>query len=149
MLRLMPHLLVVLLAAGIGLGVSHLGPDKFRDDPAGLDESVLDPTLQGRLSQNDAVVKYKDYLVREMLGGRMTLAEVADEFLRVNAEQPKVLAGVLEKYPGANDREKSAHNVIAFACGRCLTPAEESEVLAKLSTEFAATFGYRPAYVTT
>lgn len=149
MLRLSPQLLVLPVAAAIGLGIACFHPDRFRDDPAALDESALDPALRNRLSQNDAVVNYKDYLVRELLDGRMTLAEVADEFLRVGAEQPRVLEAILEKYPGANDREKSAHNVLAFACARCLTEAEAEDVMARLSSQFAVLFGHRPTDVTT
>src|SRR4051794_35541323 len=99
MFRLTPHLLVVPLAAGIGLGVACLDPEKFggrTTDP----ESGINPALKERLARNDAAVKYKDYLVRELVAGRMTLAAVADEFLRVNAEDPAVLETVLRSYPG-------------------------------------------------
>jgi hypothetical protein len=148
--RLSPHLLVIPVAAAIGLGVACLHPDQFRDDPAApLDESKLDPTLRGRLAQNDAAVNYKDYLVRELIDGRMTLAEVADEFLRVNAEEPAILESILKKYPGADDREKSAHNVLAFASARCLNEAEAEEMMARLSTQFAALFGHHPVDVAT
>lgn len=149
MSRFAPYLLVVPLAAAIGYGIANFDPDVLHTQPAKLDEPVRDPELRERLTRNDAVVKYKDYLVREMLDGRMTLTEVADEFLRVNAEQPRILEAVLEKYPGANEREKSAHNVLAFACARCVTEAEEAVLRTRLSTEFASTFGHRPIDTTT
>src|SRR6478672_7142268 len=104
--RLPLHLLVVPLAAGIGLGIARFNPEKV-DPPTTDTESGVRPELKARLAQNHAIVKYKDYLVREMVAGRMTLAEVADEFLRVNAEEPKILETVLRTCPGASDREKS------------------------------------------
>jgi hypothetical protein len=146
--RLTPHLLVIPLAVGIGLGIASLDPEKVNGRTTESELST-NPALHERLAQNDAIVKYKDYLVRELLNGRMTLAEVADEFLRVNADQPQVLESILRKYPGSSEREKSAHNVLAFACARCLTPAEAEEVLARLATEFAVAFGHQPADVTT
>ena len=94
--RLTARMLAIPLAAGIGFAIAHADPAAAPGGPPADLEAGLDPALKDRLAQNAAVVAYKDYLVRELVAGRMTLAQVADEFLRVNGEEPAVLASVLE-----------------------------------------------------
>ena len=148
MSRFGAYVFVVPLAAGIGYWIATFDPQRFDNQPIDT-VSGTSPALRERLERNHASAAYKEYLVRELVVGRMTLADVADEFLRVNAEEPPVLASILRDFPGANDREKSAHNVIAFACSRCLTAAQQEEVMTRLATEFAGLFGHQPADVTT
>jgi hypothetical protein len=146
MRRILNFLLVCSVAVGVVLGILTLDPPA--PDTSNDSAAAGDPTLGARLSRNSELVEYKQYVARELVAGRMSLAEAADEFLRVNAEDPKVLASILEKYPGADEREKSAHNVIAFARARCLTEAEANEVYDKLAAEFALLFGHGPADIT-
>lgn len=139
------RILSVPAVAALAVGIATLDPGGDRRSDADV---AFDRALDDRLARTAEGVAYKQFLVGEMLAGRMTLGQVADEFLRVNAEDPAILQSILEKYPGADDREKSAHNVIAFARARCLSEAEADEVVARLSGEFARLFGHEPGDVT-
>jgi hypothetical protein len=101
--------------------------------------------LNVRTYELGARIAYKDLLVQELVAGRATLAQVSDEFLRLNEEEPAELHVLRHRYPGSGDEEKSANNVLHFVHLVGLPAAEEGRVRARLDREFADRFGHPPA----
>lgn len=101
--------------------------------------------LNARTYELAARIAYKDSLVRELIAGRATLAQVSDEFLRLNEEEPVALKVVRDRYPGSGDEEKSANNVIGYVRQLRLPADEEARLFDRLGREFAGRFGHPPA----
>src|SRR5207302_800885 len=89
-------------------------------------------------------IAYKDSLIRELVAGRATLAQVSDEFLRLNQEEPAAMFVLRSRYPGSGDEERSANNVIGFVHHLRLPADEEARALDRLGREFADRFGRAP-----
>lgn len=83
----------------------------------------------------------KDELITALIAGRLTLAQVAAEFLRLNAEDEGVVFAVRQLYPGATDEEKSARNVLRFVSLHPIPTSDRDRALVRLEREFAETFG--------
>ena len=101
--------------------------------------------LNARTYELAARIAYKNSLVHELAAGRATLAQVSDEFLRLNEEEPVELMVVRNRYPGSGDEERSANNVIGFVLQLRLPVDEEARVLDRLGREFVGRFGHPPA----
>lgn len=110
------------------------------DDP---ELSAVNQTLDQRLEAVAARTAYKEDLVDQLLAGRATLAAVADNFLRVNAESPECLAVMRMHFPGTDDRETSARNVIEYAHQR-VAPADWPAIARRLTGEYQAVFHHAP-----
>lgn len=100
--------------------------------------------LNARTYELAARIAYKNSLVAELVAGRATLAQVSDEFLRLNEEEPAELLVVRERYPGSGDEEKSANNVLGYVRMLRLPADEEARLFDRLDREFADRFGHRP-----
>lgn len=84
-------------------------------------------------------IMYKEELIGQLIDGRLSLPEVAVEFVQLN-EDTAVLEVIREQYPGASDEEKSAYNVLDFVRTR-LNKKQDAEVLARLNREFEQKYG--------
>lgn len=96
--------------------------------------------LAARLDAVMARMHHKERLVDELIAGRADLMTVADEFLRMNREEPECLAVLRRHFPGGSDREVAARNVIEYAAPR-VKPADRVAVRQRLDREFVVTFG--------
>lgn len=101
--------------------------------------------MQAQLEVSKARIAYKDELVSRLIAGQATLAEVSAEFLRMNQETP-TLGIIRDRYPGSNDEEKSARNVIEFVRARKLPAERNAEVLGRLRREFERAYGHPGAF---
>jgi hypothetical protein len=96
--------------------------------------------LEARLQAVKLRTEYKSVLIDRLVAGEATLAEVTDEFLRLNRDTPAL--GVIRLYlPGSSDEEKTAHNVVEYVKCRKLPADRRAEVMARLGREFADRFG--------
>ena len=111
---------------------------------AAVAPTPTDTALDARGYHIAARIACKNALVDELIAGRATLAQVSDEFLRMNEEEPAILLILRHRYPGSGDEERSAHNVIGYVRVRYLPAAAEARVLDRLGREFADRFGHPP-----
>lgn len=101
--------------------------------------------LDARTYELSSRIAYKDSLIRELVAGRATLAQVSDEFLRLNEGEPAAMFVLRTRYPGSGDEERSACNVISFVLLLRLPADRQARVLDRLGREFADRFGHPPA----
>ena len=97
--------------------------------------------MQAQLESAVARIAYKDELINRLIADQATLAEVAGEFLRMNQTTP-ALGIIRDLYPGSDDEEKSARNVIEFVRQRKLPAERNAEVLGRLRREFERAYGH-------
>ncbi|MFO0852149.1 MAG: hypothetical protein U0871_26830 [Gemmataceae bacterium] len=118
--------------------------DGCEPDPAAVAPDPETREAHRRLAAKlDAVVArmhHKEWLVDELIAGRADLMTVADEFLRMNREEPQCLAVLRRHFPGGSDREVAARNVIEYVAPR-VKPADRVAVRQRLDREFVVTFG--------
>jgi hypothetical protein len=101
---------------------------------------VVRSELEAQLQSVKDRTAYKSDLIDRLIAGNATLAEVTDEFRRLNRGTPAV--GVIRVYyRGSSDEEKNARNVITFVDLRPLPADRKAEVLARLAREFEGRFG--------
>jgi hypothetical protein len=107
----------------------------------------VDPEIVATSQQLDARqaatldrLMYKEELIDRLIAGDLTLAEVADEFLRMNRDTP-VKTAVRRSYHGSGDGEKSARNVLDFVRLRKLSARQAARVSERLHREFERTYG--------
>jgi len=93
----------------------------------------------------EARVEYKEALITELAAGRATLPAVAAAFLQVNQDDAVCLGVVQTHYSGRSDEEKSARNVLDYACSRIMPAGPKAAFLARLAAEFAAAYPAAPA----
>jgi hypothetical protein len=114
-------------------------PAKAPDPPADAWARDLDAELR-EVKRRAA---YKGELTGRLAAGRATLAEVTDEFVRLNRWTPA--EGVIRsQFPGSSDEEGTDQNVLGYVRGLPLPPDREAEVLGRLGWGFAARFGRPP-----
>ena len=77
----------------------------------------------------------KESKIGELIAGRLTLAEVTDEFLTMNQMKPGFMSCIRAQYAGRTDREKMAHNVIDYARGRLEHDGNDASILSHLDAE--------------
>ena len=81
-------------------------------------------------------IRIKDALVRDLIDGHLTLAEVVDQFAALTGPDQRGMWLIRAIYPGADDREKLTANVLQYvriALNR--DPSRREEVLARLRAE--------------
>jgi hypothetical protein len=106
----------------------------------------VDPALDARGQELAARIAYKEALIDTLIDGRATLAQVSDEFLRINEDNRAIMFTIRHRYPDASgDEERSANNVISFVRVRTLPAEEKARVLGRLGREFEDRFGNPPA----
>ncbi len=154
MTRTLLRLLVLPAAAAVALAVTTVNPTALAG-AEGLSEADLfaaaeDPELTAvnhdldrRLEAVAARTAYKEDLTDQLLAGRVTLAAAADGFLRVNQDVPECLSAMRLHFPGVDDREMSARNVIEYARQRVATAAWPA-VSRRLTGEYQAAFHHDP-----
>jgi hypothetical protein len=100
-------------------------------------EANLGLDLNLEIEESKSRLELKEQLIANLRAGRITLKEVTAAFLTLNESQPVSMFLIRSIYQGATDEEKTARNAIAFAIQRKSdSPARETEVLARLLTEF-------------
>jgi hypothetical protein len=148
MFRLPVSLLTAFTALAAVAAILTADPDQAAPAAARNVVSSDDPNvdkLNLRTYHFAARIAYKDSLIRELVAGRATLAQVSDEFLRLNEEEPASLEVLRRCYPGPGDEERSAHNVLGYVLRFQLPADEAARVLDRLGREFAERFGHPPA----
>lgn len=82
-------------------------------------------------------IEAKEQLIRDLIAGRATLAQVTAAFLAINEGSPVCMKVIRQTFAGATDYEKHARNVVSFALARfkCETPGQHAEVRARLEDE--------------
>lgn len=117
-------------------------------DPAAYSDPELDAVRSELQARQDAVcarIAYKDELIDRLIAGEATLAEVAGEFLFLN-QDTQTLDKVRSMYPGSDDEEKSARNVLDYVRCRNLPTKTNARLIERLQREFERAYGRpRPA----
>jgi hypothetical protein len=114
--------------------------DDRRAEDLDPDQAGVRRDLAARLQTTKLRIEYKTHLIDRLVAGDATLAEVTDEFLRLNRGTPAM--GVIRLYcPGSGDEERTARNVVGFVECRELPADRRAEVMARLGREFAGRFG--------
>jgi hypothetical protein len=85
-------------------------------------------------------IELKGKYVRELIDGRLSLAQVTAEFVRLNEEYPAARDHVRFRYAGSSDEEKTARNVLDHVRPR-VADEQRDAVLARLEREFVALYG--------
>jgi hypothetical protein len=142
-LRAHHYLVKAALLAAVGGLVGSKIPRPVRRDPSDPPDPVA-RSLDDRFAQVKARCWYKDHLLDELLAGRTSLKDVADEYLRVDEEDPVVMEVTMRKYAGGSDREKSARHVLDAVRERLPAGVKGRAALDRLRTEFATTFRKQP-----
>jgi hypothetical protein len=83
-------------------------------------------------------IEIKESLVRRLIEGRLTLAEVTSQFLLMNQGRPGYMEVIRNSYAGSSDEEKTARNVISYVTVELSQASSEqqAEVLERLECEF-------------
>jgi hypothetical protein len=89
-------------------------------------------------------IEAKEAIVRELVAGRMTLADATARFKALNAMDQDALRVIRETFPGSSDEEKTARNVIEYTLGRADAPAARARLDRRLKAEFQALFTAPP-----
>jgi hypothetical protein len=70
---------------------------------------------EGVTEDSDRRIEIKQELVRQLISGRTTLAEVTAQFHYLNRARPDCMLGLRISFPGKTDEEMMAENVMAYA----------------------------------
>lgn len=141
-MRPIPCGISAFLAVAVGAAAGSVVSSTAGHEPPVVPDATT-RALDERFALAAEVRSYKDRLLDDLVAGRTTLAAVADEFLRVDEDDPTVLAATMRKYAGGDDRDKSARHVLDLVRERLPDGADTSDVLGRLRAEYAAEFGYR------
>jgi hypothetical protein len=104
--------------------------------------------LESECSETRGRILVKDELIRSLIAGRSTLAEVTDQFMVLNDGYENHMFVIRHLYPGATDKEKMLWNVIGYthhrlsrlpAWQRWATKARLRTELQTLSEELVST----------
>jgi hypothetical protein len=60
-------------------------------------------------------IELRGYVIHNLIAGRIELEEAAEQFENLNQIEPEVTSQVRIQFKGADDREKTARQVIEFA----------------------------------
>jgi len=84
-------------------------------------------------------IEVQEMLVRQLIAGRVSLAEVTNQLLMMHQNHPACMAAIRAEFPGNSDEEKFARKVIGCAVIEVSlsNPDRKAEVLARLESEFA------------
>lgn len=126
----------VLLAIALGIDAWSTAKAHEQDKEAMETELALD-TSSAELLQRYEI---KHAMIRELIAGHATLAEVTHEFIRLNQARPQCMEVIRRSFPGTTDEEKMARNVLGFVETSLELDREidRSAVRARLDTELAA-----------
>jgi hypothetical protein len=76
----------------------------------------------------------KEAIVTDLIAGRISLAEAAEQFTVLNADHPRYTEVIRAQFPGVPDHEMMARHVIAYALPRAAAH-ERSAVAKRLDAE--------------
>ncbi len=97
--------------------------------------------LSGRINTVTEQILAKDRLAAELVAGRITLADAAEQFEAMMVTQPQVAATIRAKYPdAATDRERAARHVVDYANLRTADPAARDRLAVRMSAELETLF---------
>lgn len=110
-------------------------PQTLHDDYRG--ELKLAKELEETDQEVRRRIEIKESLVRQLIAGQTTLAEVTNLFLVMNQSRPGYMAVIRVTYAGSTDEEKTARNVIGYAAAEMsrVNPEQQAEVLGRLECE--------------
>jgi hypothetical protein len=105
------------------------------------DESDREARLEHRGGRLKERIAAKQAVSEDLLAGRLTLNQAAEQFLALNGDDPTPRAYLDRQYGGATLEEKAARWVIDFTVV-AVPPAECDRVRARLEDQFRAHYGY-------
>jgi len=91
--------------------------------------------LAARQAEIRSRIDYKEGLMLELTQRRLSIFEVAEEFLRVNQNDVTIMSIMRCAYPGESDAERSAYNVLDFVRSRPMDPCERASLLAEFEAQ--------------
>ena len=74
--------------------------------------------LEAEDSQIFRHIEVKEQLIRELIAGRIALADATTQFVLLDHDYPEYMIVIRQTLPGATDFEKMARNVLVFAEAR-------------------------------
>lgn len=79
----------------------------------------------------------KESLVNEVIAGRLSLADAAEQFLDLSADAPNYLDILRDRFPDGTDEVRVARNVIEYVTQRVADPARRDALTSQLAAELA------------
>ena len=144
--RLSRRLFTMILAVGLPVALLTVA-DPTWAKAIGVDVwnvPALEQEAQEAYEQNDQMtataeslnrrMEVKEALIRDLIEGRATLAEVTAQFYELNSPYPQYMTAIRANFPGRTDEEKMAHNVIYYALPRA-TPEQREALKTRLDAE--------------
>ncbi len=93
-------------------------------------------------------VHMKEDVVHDLIDDRVDLADATEQFIALNEMEPELMTHVRQHFAGANDRERTAHQVMVFARTMLNTnPSREEIVMKRLELEYQTMKGKQPVQV--
>lgn len=97
-------------ATSIGLDVLN---ESNRDAFAAGNEETRD--LDAQSVEVHRRIEVKEASIRNLIAGRITLAEISAQFLTLDADRPAYMAMLRQNHKGSTDLEKMARNIISYS----------------------------------
>lgn len=129
------RLRVVLLVAALAAGANYWTAAAARAALSAETEHAAALT-----ERDDAILRrivIKEDLADELTAGRAALAEVAERFEELSADEPAHQYILRTSVRGDSDRERAARNVIEYCAARVSDPAARAALQARLEAELA------------
>jgi hypothetical protein len=126
----------VLIVGTLGFDVWNTLEAREQTKEATATEQVLEASAAELRQRHEA----KSALIDDLIAGRVTLAEVAEQFMILNRGRPACMEVIRRTCSGATDEEKMARNVIRFAEASFQDDPNAAAVRTRLEAELAAMF---------
>ena len=142
-------LLALVLAYPGGIRAAYLDVQAYGSNQQMIDdEQAARERLSARSNAIGVRIQIKDGLIEELVAGRTSLAEVANQFEILNQDVRECRIVFQSRYPGMSPEQQAAQNVIDFVRAREMSACERADVLGRLRDEFRQMYGeqYAAAY---
>ncbi|WP_143393383.1 hypothetical protein [Fimbriiglobus ruber] len=138
---------IVSVAISILIGVwsielndwSVFGPDDICEDAKARQTRIIREQYFEKINLR---IARKNALLDDLAAGDQTLAQVADEFVRLDQIAPSYTNLIRTRYPGNSDQEREANMAFEYISFRPFPPAERIRVITRLQREFETAFGH-------
>jgi hypothetical protein len=111
---------LLLAAGGVALARSNLlaevGLDLWSTSAQAEERDLRseEERIDNKLKHADRRSRIKEFIAQDVIDGRTSLFEAADQFLALNEAAPALVAPMRERFPAATDRECAALQVMSY-----------------------------------
>jgi hypothetical protein len=95
-----------------------------------------DARIDTNIRHADQRSRIKESLAQDLIDGRISLADAADQFMALNEVAPAIVGSMRQSFPASSDRESAALQVVSYVKVRLRDETDLSEkVLQRLGDE--------------